>query len=144
MYPLLEIKTVPIELQIKMTNATLEYSRGTAEMEIVRSDKGAVSVKSRPIQVQWDSFEQRSDPSSVATAKAITAAAQASQTAQLTNQTAAPQAAAPAAQMAAPATQMALSSGSGNRLDQVIANQLLRNSQQGYEATSAFEECPQR
>ena len=59
MYPLIEIKSVPIEIQIKRTNATLEYSRGTADMEISRSDKG-VDIKSRPIKVQLDTFEPRS------------------------------------------------------------------------------------
>lgn len=34
MYPLIEIKTVPIEIEMKTTNARLEYKRGIAEMEI--------------------------------------------------------------------------------------------------------------
>ncbi len=56
MGPLIEIKTVPIELEMKTKNAQLLYSRGTAEMEISR-DKGGVSIKSRPIKVKMDSFE---------------------------------------------------------------------------------------
>ena len=59
MYPLIEIKSVPIELQFKTTNASLEYTRGTAEMEISRSEQGGVNVRSRPIQVKLDTFEQR-------------------------------------------------------------------------------------
>lgn len=59
MYPLIEIKSVPIELQFKTTSASLEYTRGTAEMEISRSEQGGVNVTSRPIQVKLDTFEQR-------------------------------------------------------------------------------------
>ena len=59
MYPLIEIKTVPVEIQIKTKNASLEYKRGTAEMEISRSDNGGLEIKSSPIQLQTDSFEAR-------------------------------------------------------------------------------------
>jgi len=58
MYPLIEIKTVPIELQIKCTKARLELAHGTAEMEISR-DEGGLSIKSRPIRVNIDTFEAR-------------------------------------------------------------------------------------
>lgn len=58
MYPLIEIKSIPIEIRMKTTNASLEYTRGTAEMEISRSDKG-LDIKSRPIKLQLDTFEQR-------------------------------------------------------------------------------------
>lgn len=58
MYPLIEIKTVPIEIQMKTRNATLEYSRGTAEMEVSRND-GGLDIKSRPIKLRLDSFEAR-------------------------------------------------------------------------------------
>ncbi len=60
MYPLIEIKTVPIEIQMKTRNATLEYSRGTAEMEISRHEGGGLDIKSRPIKLKLDSFEARS------------------------------------------------------------------------------------
>ncbi len=59
MYPLIEITSVPIEIRMKTTNASLEYTRGTAEMEISRSDKG-IDIKSRPIQLKLDTFEPRS------------------------------------------------------------------------------------
>ena len=62
MYPLIEIKTVPIELEMKTTNARLEYARGTAEMEISRS-KGGLSIKSRPIKLNIDTFEARNSVS---------------------------------------------------------------------------------
>ena len=58
MYPLIEIKSVPIEIRMKTTNASLEYTRGTAEMEISRSDKG-LDIKSRPIKLNLDTFEPR-------------------------------------------------------------------------------------
>ncbi len=58
MYPLIEITSVPIEIRVKTTNASLEYTRGTAEMEVSRSDKG-VDIKSRSIQLKLDTFEQR-------------------------------------------------------------------------------------
>ena len=59
MYPLIEIQTVPIELKMKVHNATLEYKRGTAEMEISRSGDGGLDIKSRPIRLQLDTFEAR-------------------------------------------------------------------------------------
>ena len=59
MYPLIEIQTVPIEIQMKATNAHLEYARGSAQMEISR-DKGGVQIRSQPIRVNIDTFEARS------------------------------------------------------------------------------------
>lgn len=58
MYPLIEITTVPIEIEMKVTNAHLEYARGTAEMEVSR-DRGGLSIQSRPIRVNIDTFEAR-------------------------------------------------------------------------------------
>ena len=58
MYPLIEIKTVPIEIEMKVTHAKMEYSRGTAELEISRGD-GGLSIKSRPIRLNIDTFEAR-------------------------------------------------------------------------------------
>lgn len=58
MYPLIEIKTIPIQIEMKTTNARLEYTRGTAEMEVSR-DNGGLSIKSRPIRVNIDTFEAR-------------------------------------------------------------------------------------
>lgn len=58
MYPLIEIQTVPIEIQMKVTNARLEYARGTAQMEVSR-DKGGLQIRSQPIKVNIDTFEAR-------------------------------------------------------------------------------------
>ena len=59
MYPLIEIKTVPIEIEMKVNHARLEYTRGTADLEISRSDGGGLSIKSRPIKLTIDTFEAR-------------------------------------------------------------------------------------
>ena len=58
MYPLIEIKTVPIEIEMKINHAKLEYTRGTAELEISRNE-GGLSIKSRPIKLNIDTFEAR-------------------------------------------------------------------------------------
>lgn len=58
MKPLIEITTVPIQIEMKTTNAKLEYARGTAEMEITR-EKNGLQIKSRPIRVNIDTFEAR-------------------------------------------------------------------------------------
>ena len=58
MKPLIEITTVPIQIEMNTTNAKLEYARGTAEMEISRDKKG-LQIKSRPIRVNIDTFEAR-------------------------------------------------------------------------------------
>lgn len=59
MYPLIEIKSVPIEIEMKVTNAKLEYTRGTAELEISRGEGGGMDIKSRPIRLNIDTFELR-------------------------------------------------------------------------------------
>lgn len=58
MYPLIEIKSVPIQIEMKLTHARLEYARGTADMEVSR-DKGGLHIKSQPIRVNLDTFEAR-------------------------------------------------------------------------------------
>ncbi|MCI2106684.1 MAG: DUF6470 family protein [Intestinimonas sp.] len=57
-YPLIEIKSIPIEFEMKVTNAKLEYSRGTVDMQVTR-DKGGLSIKTSPIQLRLDTFEAR-------------------------------------------------------------------------------------
>ena len=58
MMPLIEIKTVPIEIEMKVSHAKLEYTRGTADLEISRNE-GGLSIKSRPIKLNIDTFEAR-------------------------------------------------------------------------------------
>lgn len=57
-YPLIEIKSVPIQLEMKVTDAKLEYSRGTVDMTVSR-DKGGLRIQSSPIRVNLDTFEAR-------------------------------------------------------------------------------------
>ena len=58
MYPLIEIQTVPIEIQVKTKSAKLEYIRGSAEMEFSRSESGDVNVRSRSAKLSLDTFER--------------------------------------------------------------------------------------
>lgn len=58
MYPLIEIKTVPIEIEMKVSHAKLEYARGTADLEISRND-GGLQIHSKPIRLNIDTFEAR-------------------------------------------------------------------------------------
>lgn len=58
MNPLIEIKSVPIEIEMKVSHAKLEYTRGTADLEISR-EKGGLSIRSKPIQLNIDTFEAR-------------------------------------------------------------------------------------
>ena len=59
MRPLIEIQTIPIEIQMKTTNAHLEYARGTAQMEVSRDRRG-LQIRSQPSRVNIDPFEARS------------------------------------------------------------------------------------
>lgn len=58
MASLIEITSVPIEIEMKVSHARLEYTRGTADLEISRQD-GGLSIKSRPIRLNIDTFESR-------------------------------------------------------------------------------------
>lgn len=59
MTQLIEIKTVPIEIEMKVSHAKLEYTRASADLEISR-DSGGLNIKSRPIRLNIDTFEMRS------------------------------------------------------------------------------------
>lgn len=58
MQQLLKITTIPIEYELKVSNAKLERKNGTAEMEITR-DEGGMKIRSRPIQLRLDTYEAR-------------------------------------------------------------------------------------
>jgi len=73
MFPLIEITTVPIEIEMKVTDAKLEYARGTADLEISRNN-GGLHIKSRPIRLNVDTFEARNSIVPT-TARAISQAA---------------------------------------------------------------------
>lgn len=57
-YPLIEMKSVPIELEMRVTDAKLEYTHGTVDMTVSR-DKGGMRIQSSPIHVNLDTFEAR-------------------------------------------------------------------------------------
>ena len=56
MKPLIEITTVPIQIEVKSTQAKWERVQGTAEVEISKDESG-VSVRSRSARVNLDTFE---------------------------------------------------------------------------------------
>lgn len=58
MNQLIEITSVPIEIEMKTSHARLEYTRASADLEISRS-QGGLSIKSRPIRLKMDTFEMR-------------------------------------------------------------------------------------
>lgn len=58
MEPLIRITTIPIEYELKVTNARLEYKNATAEVEISR-DKGGMTIKSHPIKLHLDTYDAR-------------------------------------------------------------------------------------
>ena len=58
MYPLIEIKGVPIKLEVKVTDAKLESVRGTADLQISQSDRG-VSIRSSAIRLNMDTYESK-------------------------------------------------------------------------------------
>lgn len=58
MNQLIRITTVPIQYELKVNNARLEYSRSKAELEISRNE-GGLSIKSRPVKLNLDTFEAR-------------------------------------------------------------------------------------
>ena len=57
-YPLIELKSVPIEIEMKITDAKLEYKRGTVDMQVSRNE-GGLQIKSSPIRLNLDTFEAR-------------------------------------------------------------------------------------
>ena len=80
MGPLIEITTIPFELQMTTKSASLEYKRGTVEMEISRSDNGGLDIKSSPIKLNVDTFEA-SNSLRPSTARSISQAAESGQNA---------------------------------------------------------------
>lgn len=58
MEQLLKITTIPIQYELKINNARLEYNRSNAEIEISRSN-GEFTIKSRPVKLNLDTYEAR-------------------------------------------------------------------------------------
>lgn len=65
MEQLIEIKTVPIELEMKVNHARLDYKRSTVDLEISRN-RGGLQIRSKPIKVNIDTFEARNSVSPTA------------------------------------------------------------------------------
>lgn len=59
MEQLLKITTIPIQYELKINNARIEYNRSNAQVEISRSN-GEFTMKSRPVKLNLDSYEARS------------------------------------------------------------------------------------
>ena len=55
---LIKITTVPIQYELKVNSARLEYQSSKAELEIRRNEVG-LSIKSRPVKLNLDTFEAR-------------------------------------------------------------------------------------
>lgn len=55
---LLKITNVSIAYELKINNASLEYKRGTADLEISR-DAGKMTIRTNPIRLQLDTFQAR-------------------------------------------------------------------------------------
>lgn len=62
---LIEIKTVPIELEMKVNHTRLDYKRSTVDLEISRN-QGGLQIRSKPIKVNIDTFEARNSVSPTA------------------------------------------------------------------------------
>ena len=57
-YPLIELKSVPTESEQQITDAQLDYKRGTVDMQVSRNERG-LQIKSSPIRLNLDTFEAR-------------------------------------------------------------------------------------
>lgn len=62
MEQLLKLTTIPIQYELKINNARLEYQNSKAELEISKHD-GKLSIKSRPVKLNLDTFDARSSVS---------------------------------------------------------------------------------
>lgn len=58
MEQLLKITTIPIQYELKINNARLEYHNSKAEVEISRNS-GGLTIKSRPVKLNIDTYEAR-------------------------------------------------------------------------------------
>lgn len=58
MEQLLRITTIPLEYELKIQKARLEYSNSTASLEMTRTP-GGFSMKSRPAKLNLDTYEAR-------------------------------------------------------------------------------------
>lgn len=62
MKPLIEIETVPISIQLKVTNAQYVPAETTAELEM-KTEEGGLEIKSKPVRLNIDTYEARKSAS---------------------------------------------------------------------------------
>ena len=62
---LIEIKSVPIEIEMKVNHAKLEYQRSMVDLEVSRN-RGGLQIRSKPIRLNIDTFEARNSISPTA------------------------------------------------------------------------------
>lgn len=58
MEPLIQITVIPMQYELKVHNAKLEYSSNTAKLEM-NTDKGGMHMKSRPVKLHLDTYDAR-------------------------------------------------------------------------------------
>lgn len=119
MEQLLKITSIPIQYQLKVNNARIDYSRSLSDLQIARN-RGGLQMKSKQIKVGLDTFEARNSvcPSAM---RSIEQAAQKGK-----------QVALEATANYAKEGKMLLSSTLGDEaLDQVIASRLSKTSEYG-------------
>lgn len=59
MGPLIKITNVPITVEMKSTNAQIQRSAQSVDLDISRTEGGGLRIKSNPIKVSIDTFEAR-------------------------------------------------------------------------------------
>lgn len=62
MKPLIEIKTVPISFELKVTDPQFKPVQSTAEIEM-HTEKGGLQMKSSPVRLNLDTYEARKSAS---------------------------------------------------------------------------------
>jgi hypothetical protein len=62
MKPLLEIRSVPISIEYKVRSAKIQRADASATIELSRRQNGGYKVRSRPIKISMDTFENRKLP----------------------------------------------------------------------------------
>ena len=72
MKPLIEIQTVPISFELKVTDPTFKPAETTAQIEM-QTDKGGLQIKSSPVKLNLDTYEARKSASNPSPADSVRA-----------------------------------------------------------------------
>ena len=62
MKPLIEIRSIPISIEYKVSRASIQKTRANATVELSRGRNGGYRVRSLPIKLSIDTFENRGEP----------------------------------------------------------------------------------